>query len=80
MINRRDFLRTGLATAALLAAAKAPAATTDVTGLSLQQAAAALRRKDLSPVDLARACLDRIATVDPRLNTFITLVPEQALA
>jgi aspartyl-tRNA(Asn)/glutamyl-tRNA(Gln) amidotransferase subunit A len=80
MLNRRDFVQTGLAAAALLGGRTASSTDTSAADLSLQQAAAALRRKDLSPVDLARACLDRIATLDPRLNTFITLVPEQALA
>lgn len=80
MLNRRDFVQASLAAAALLGSRAAPSADTSVADLSLRQAANALRRKDLSPVDLARACLDRIAALDPRLNTFITVIPEQALA
>jgi len=80
MINRREVVAAGLATAALLAGRSASSAATDVTGLTLQQASAALRRKSLSPVDLTRACLDRIAKLDPRLNSFITVVPERAMA
>ena len=80
MINRREFVQTSLATAAYLASPGVPAATTDATALTLQQASAALRRRSLSPVDLTRACLDRIATLDPRLNSFITVVPERAMA
>ncbi len=79
MINRREFVRTSLATAAVLGSARTPAEATGLTELTLQQASAALRRKDLSPVDLTRACLDRIATLDPRLNAFITVGPDQAL-
>ncbi len=84
MLNRRDFVRTGLATAAFIAGPAGTAATGDVpddaTALTLRQASVALRRKSLSPVDLTRACLDRIAQLDPRLNSFITVVPERALA
>ena len=48
--------------------------------LDLAAAARAVRERSLSPVDLTRACLDRIARLDPRLNTFITVTAERALA
>lgn len=35
--------------------------------------------KMISPVELTRACLDRIALLNPRLNAFITVMSEQAL-
>jgi len=41
--------------------------------------AAAIKRKALSPVEVVRAVLDRIERVNPRLNAFVTLTPEQAL-
>jgi aspartyl-tRNA(Asn)/glutamyl-tRNA(Gln) amidotransferase subunit A len=51
----------------------------DLTDLTLTQAAALLRRKEISPVELASAHLERIQALDGRLNCFITLTPELAL-
>src|SRR5580658_8542221 len=39
-----------------------------------------LRRKEVSPVELTRACLDRIEKFNPVLNAFITVTAESALA
>jgi aspartyl-tRNA(Asn)/glutamyl-tRNA(Gln) amidotransferase subunit A len=39
-----------------------------------------LRRKELSPVELTRASLDRIEKLNPALNAFITVTAEPALA
>jgi aspartyl-tRNA(Asn)/glutamyl-tRNA(Gln) amidotransferase subunit A len=39
-----------------------------------------LRLKDVSPLELTRACLDRIEKLDPTLNAFITVTAESALA
>ena len=39
-----------------------------------------LRRKEVSPVELTRACLDRIEKLNPALNAFITVTAESALA
>jgi aspartyl-tRNA(Asn)/glutamyl-tRNA(Gln) amidotransferase subunit A len=39
-----------------------------------------IRRKEVSPVELTRQCLDRIEKLDPALNTFITVMRESALA
>src|SRR6202167_5695093 len=39
-----------------------------------------LRRRDISPVELTRACLDRIEKLNPALNAFITVTAESALA
>jgi len=39
-----------------------------------------LRRKEISPVELTRACLDRIEQFNPSLNAFITVTAESALA
>ena len=48
--------------------------------LTITQAAPLLRERQLSPVELTRAFLDRIAAVDGRLNAYVTLLPERALA
>jgi len=39
-----------------------------------------LDRREFSAVELTRACLERIAATNPRLNAFITVCAEQALA
>ena len=48
--------------------------------LSAGEAAAAIAARQLSPVELTRVLLDRIARLDPRLNVFIRLDAEAALA
>jgi aspartyl-tRNA(Asn)/glutamyl-tRNA(Gln) amidotransferase subunit A len=47
---------------------------------SIVELAPRLRRKEVSPIELTRACLDRIEKVNPALNAFITVIAESALA
>ncbi len=51
----------------------------DPTQLTLTELGAAYRARQLSPVDATRACLDRIARLDPELHAFITVTGELAL-
>ena len=51
----------------------------ELTQLALVDAMAMLRRKAVSPVELARAFLARIERWNPALNAFITVTAEQAL-
>jgi len=51
----------------------------DLCYLTISEAAAGLRRKDFSPVELTKACLARIETFDGRLHAFITITAELAL-
>ena len=53
---------------------------TDLTALSIGEAGDLVRRKVISPVELTRACLQRIERLNPTLNAFITVTPEEALA
>jgi aspartyl-tRNA(Asn)/glutamyl-tRNA(Gln) amidotransferase subunit A len=46
---------------------------------SIVDLAPRLRRKEISPADLTRACLKRIENLDSSLNTFITVTAESAL-
>jgi aspartyl-tRNA(Asn)/glutamyl-tRNA(Gln) amidotransferase subunit A len=51
-----------------------------ITSLNLHEAAALVKQKKISPVDLTRACLARIEELNPLLNAFITVTAESALA
>jgi aspartyl-tRNA(Asn)/glutamyl-tRNA(Gln) amidotransferase subunit A len=53
---------------------------TDHTKLSIREAGDLVRRKLVSPVELTRACLQRIERLNPALNAFITVTAEQAMA
>src|ERR1051326_1004312 len=48
--------------------------------LTIAEASDLLRRKQISPVDLTNACLDRIEQLDPTVNAFITVMHDSALA
>lgn len=47
---------------------------------SIADASGLLRRKEISPVELTRVCLSRIEQLNPRINAFITVLEESALA
>ncbi len=51
-----------------------------LTDLTLQGAVEQLDSGAVSSRELTRACLDRIAAVDPKLNAFLTITADQALA
>jgi len=54
-------------------------ASTNICGLTIEELSAHLRRKQLSPVEATRAVLERIEKVNPTVNAFTTLCPEEAL-
>jgi aspartyl-tRNA(Asn)/glutamyl-tRNA(Gln) amidotransferase subunit A len=47
---------------------------------TIAEAAAAIAKKDLSPVELTKACLDRVKAQEPTLHAFVTLTEDRALA
>ena len=51
----------------------------DLHWMTATAAAAAIAKRELSPVELTKALLARIARLDPRLNAFIRLEAEMAL-
>ena len=51
----------------------------DICWLSATELAKAIRRKQLSPVEVTRAVLDRIDQLNPHLNAFVTLTDKAAL-
>src|SRR5689334_1050237 len=47
--------------------------------LELAEASLAVQKKEVSPVELTSACLERIERLNPRLNAFITVMDASAL-
>ena len=47
---------------------------------SISELAQRLRRREISPVEITRVCLDRIERLNPTLNAFISVTAESALA
>lgn len=47
---------------------------------TISELSSLLAERELSAVELAKSMLDRITALDPELNSFITVTPEQALA
>jgi aspartyl-tRNA(Asn)/glutamyl-tRNA(Gln) amidotransferase subunit A len=94
-LSRRSFLQAAMAgTAISLTKAGAVAETNpqtpsappssaapgdDLTKLTIREAADLIRKKKVSPVELAKACLARIDRFNPSLNAFITVTSESAL-
>jgi amidase len=52
----------------------------DLCTQSLTEVAALIERRELSPVELTRAVLDRIDRLDGQLHSYLTVTPERALA
>ena len=52
---------------------------TELCYLSITEAARGLRRKEFSATELARACLERIESIDHKLHSFITITADLAL-
>jgi aspartyl-tRNA(Asn)/glutamyl-tRNA(Gln) amidotransferase subunit A len=53
---------------------------TDLAFASIKEVASLFRRRKLSPVELTRNMLSRIVQLDPKLNAYITVTAELALA
>jgi len=93
-MTRRAFSKSAAATVASLASlasasrafgaaapAKASSAASDqIALLSLTEAAAQIRSGKLTSTDLTKACLDRIAVYNAKVDAYITVLAEQALA
>jgi aspartyl-tRNA(Asn)/glutamyl-tRNA(Gln) amidotransferase subunit A len=71
-------LAAGFQAPAVREASLVPAA--GLAGLTLAEAAAKIRTRAVSPVDLVNACLARIDIYNPKVNAFISVLRESALA
>jgi len=91
--SRRTFIKSALAGAAgtLIASIDKHAAhaytgaqekrqTSNVSQLGLSEASQLVRSKKVSPVELTHECLNRIERLNPRLNAFIAVTADSALA
>lgn len=84
-LTRRSFISMALTTAAgSLAMAPTMAVrqrpSSDLTRMSIRDAAEQLRKKQISPVELTKACLAQIERLNPVLGAFITVTADSALA
>jgi aspartyl-tRNA(Asn)/glutamyl-tRNA(Gln) amidotransferase subunit A len=87
-VNRRHFVQMSIALSAFTAAgesyrafalpAEQPSGT--LVELTLSEAARRMRARQLTSTELTKAFLDRIDIYNPKLNAFITIMREQALA
>jgi aspartyl-tRNA(Asn)/glutamyl-tRNA(Gln) amidotransferase subunit A len=78
-LSRRAWLAaTSVSAAQLLAAAATSSSSPEYW--TLAQASAALQRRAVSSEELTKLCLARIKRLDPKLNSFITVTEETALA
>ena len=86
MMTRRDFssMMAEVATAQAFlgfgSAFSADASADELTSLSLMEVAAKIRSGSLTSTEVTEACLARIAVYDPKLDAFITVMKELALA
>lgn len=91
--SRRAFMKTGLAaaTGTLITQGRSGAGHPDMglqqkaqasnlTKFSLTEASQQVRGKRTSPVELTQACLSRIERLNPKLNAFIAVTADSALA
>ena len=80
-LTRRGFaLSAAGAMAACAQSSTTATASEELAYLSLAEASARIRSRSVSPSQLTEACLERIQTYNPKLNAFITVMREQALA
>jgi amidase len=55
-----------------------PKSESELAFLSIEQAARLLRRREISPVELANIALARIEQLNPSINAFLTVVADRA--
>ena len=78
--TRREFLITLAAAAAARADDHSDDHSDELAALTLKQASVAIHSKKVSPVELTEACLNRIQIFNPKIDAWITVMREQALA
>ncbi len=86
-IGRREFVLMTAGTCALHAVSNGTSAfaavagsVDDLAGITLSEASRRLRSKEATSTQLTQACLDRIKVYNPKINAYITVMHEDALA
>src|SRR5512138_921016 len=79
-VTRRSVLKAAGAGAVLAGASAGAQQREDLTKLTVEEAGKRIAAGSLSPVDLTRAYLDRIERFDKRINSYITVLADRALA
>ena len=80
-IQRRDFMK--LAAGAALAAssgASAAAAESELAMLTITEASKKIHSRQITCTQLTEACIERSKVYNPKVNAYITLMHEEALA
>jgi aspartyl-tRNA(Asn)/glutamyl-tRNA(Gln) amidotransferase subunit A len=78
--SRRSFLEMGIGATTALSWRRLHAESVALASLSIRQASELLRQRQASPVDLTKACLERIDKFNAGLNAFVTVTSDEALA
>jgi aspartyl-tRNA(Asn)/glutamyl-tRNA(Gln) amidotransferase subunit A len=78
--SRRSFLEIGIGATTALSWRRLHADSVALASLSIKQASDLLRQRQTSPVDLTKACLERIDKFNSALNAFVTVTADEALA
>src|SRR5215472_882175 len=85
--SRREFVAIGLGAATLKTASGStrplsptPAAPEELLSLPLSEVSKRIRARQVTSVELAEALLNRIRIYNPKLNAYITVMHDQALA
>jgi aspartyl-tRNA(Asn)/glutamyl-tRNA(Gln) amidotransferase subunit A len=80
-MSRREFIQMSAAAATAGAyAAPAVPASDDLAKLTIAEASKKIRSGEISCVELTEACLARAKTYNPKVNAYITIMSEAALA
>jgi aspartyl-tRNA(Asn)/glutamyl-tRNA(Gln) amidotransferase subunit A len=78
-LSRRQFYAAGIG-AAIAARRSFAAGADDLFALTLKQASEGIHSRKFTPLELTEACLGRIKTYNPKINAWITVMRERALA
>lgn len=83
-ISRRDFVKSSAAASGLYAATSSKPARAadagDLPKLTISEAGRRIRSREITSTALAEACLERIKVFNPKINAYITVMQEEALA
>lgn len=79
-LDRRRFVKLGVAAVSLRLAGRAKTAPLAPVELDLGEAAASIECGRTTPLELTDACLERIDELEPVLNAFITVTADEARA